>query len=140
MIDFFDRLAVRLKMVLAIPINTSAVIILAFYTLFWGLWVAMPWASFDSSRFTVLAAIAPEVVWGIIAISVGYVMTVGVMKHSFKSLSRGAFVGFLHWIIISTAYFWADWTSTGWITALTVAVYCGFIYLNPKAEQAVLPV
>lgn len=139
MLDSIDKFAVRLRMTLTQPINTSAVIIMALYTLLWGLFIMLPVVSFDSLRFAVLVSIMPEFFWGALAFSVGYVMLLGVLKHSFKSLSRGAFVGFIHWLIIAVCYLLGDWTSTGWITGVTVATYCGFIYLNLKQNKDEFP-
>lgn len=139
MIQFFDKFAVRLRLTLTQPINTSAVILMALYTLLWGLFVALPVESFDSMRFTFLLSVMPELYWGLIAFVVGYVMLIGVLKHSFKSLSQGAFIGFIHWFLIGIGYFVGDWTSTGWITAFTVAAYCGFIYLNLRMNKDDFP-
>lgn len=139
MIGLIDRFAVRLRLALTQPINTSAVILMALYTFFWGLFVMLPFESFDSLRFTFLLSVMPEVAWGFVAACVGYVMLIGVLQHSFNSLSRGSFVGFIHWFIIAVGYFIGDWTSTGWLTALTVTIYCGFIYLNLRLNRAHFP-
>lgn len=112
---------------------------MALYTLVWGIWVALPWESFEEERFQVLLSILPEVFWGLLACSVGYVMLMGVLQHSFKSLSRGAFVGFIHWLLIGIAYGVGDFLSTGWITGITIAIYCGFIYLNLKQNKKHFP-
>lgn len=122
---------------LSCPINTSAIIILALYTVIWGLWLISPfWATFDHAPlYSFLASIMSEFYWGGIAVACGGVMTAGVLKSSYESLIRGAFIGFVHWLVISIGYFIGDWHNTGGITALTIAIYCGFIYLNLKVNR-----
>ncbi len=67
----------------------------------------------------------------------------GAVRRSFGALTRGAgFVG-LHWFCISLCYFLGDWQSTGGITALMMAIYAGFVYLNIRVnykETKELPV
>lgn len=57
-------------------------------------------------------------------------MTYGVVKASPKSLTIGAFVGFLHWLLIAIGYFAGNWMNTGGITSMAMAIYCAAIYLN----------
>ena len=74
--------------------------------------------------------IAPEYVWGLIAMTCGGFMIYGVVRHSFQSLTKGAFAGTLHWLIISAAYLLGDWQNTGGLTSLMIAAYCAFVWLN----------
>lgn len=98
----------------------------------WGLWLSNPfWDVFhQGTLYRWLASVADETVWGLSALGVGIVMTYGVVKGSQKSLTIGAFVGFLYWLLIAIGYFAGNWRNTGGITSTAMAVYCAAIYLN----------
>ncbi len=113
---------------------------MAIYTFLWGVWLASPfWNVFNhAALYRVLAGLAPEYVWGIAGAIVGFIMVWGVVKHSYSSLSSGAFIGFVHWFLISLLYFIADWHNTGGITALMTSAYCAFVYLNLRMNREIL--
>jgi hypothetical protein len=106
--------------------------LMAVYTMLWGFWLVNPWWSvFEHAHlYDWLAGAAPEWFWGSFALVTGALMAVGIVRHTFAALTRGAFFGFIHWGIITTGYFLGDWQNTGGITAAMIAVYCAFIYLN----------
>lgn len=114
------------------PINTAAVILLGLYTTAWGFWVGNPfWTVFDQAPlYDLMQRLAPEWGWGLLALCVGILMVYGVIRHSYRSLITGALVGYFHWLLIAIMYFGGDWQNTGGITALVIAIYCGFIWLN----------
>lgn len=62
-------------------------------------------------------------------------MGYGVVRQSYGSLTRGALAGFFHWFIICIFYFMADYQNTGGITALMLAMYCAFIYVNLRVNR-----
>lgn len=119
------------------PINTSAVIILALYSILWGLWVINPfWTVFDGAEiYSLLYDLGGEVFWGAAAIIGGCVTAYGVIKPSYLTLTRGAYVMFFLWLTISILYFLGNWMGTGGITAGTFAFYAGFIWLNLKVNK-----
>jgi hypothetical protein len=119
------------------PINTAAISILAAYTFLWGLWVVNPfWNVFERAElYHKMGQLFPEVVWGLFALSIGLFMAYGVIRQSYGSLTRGALAGFFHWFIIGIFYFYSDWQSTGGITAMMLAVYCAFIYVNLRVNR-----
>jgi hypothetical protein len=121
-----------LAIALTRPINKVAALVLSIYTFLWGVWLANPfWKVFENvAVYSWLENIAPEVYWGAIAMSVGAIMTYGVIRSSYRSLTIGAFVGFIHWLIIAMGYFAGDWKNTGGITSSAMALYCAAIYLN----------
>lgn len=114
------------------PINKAAISIMGVFTLIWGFWVANPfWDVFTTAPlFHVMAAIAPEWVWGVAAIIVGAVMIWGVIRMSYRSLKTGALSGFYFWVLSSVAFFMGDWQNTGGITLAMIALYCGYIAVN----------
>jgi len=114
------------------PINRVAAGTLSIYTILWGLWLSNPfWEVFPHVKiYSWLGNVASETAWGILAVGVGVIMTYGVIRASEKSLTIGAFVGFLHWLLISIGYFAGNWQNPGGITSMAMAVYCAAIYLN----------
>ena len=126
----FDRLA---RGLLA-PLNTGAIIILGVYTLVWGLWIANPWWTVFSQAplYSAMHSLAPETFWGVVAMAAGSTMIYGVLKPSYKTLTRGAYVAGFHWLIVSILYFMGDWMNTGGITSFMLAIYALFVYLNVK--------
>jgi hypothetical protein len=118
------------------PINPSASVILGVYTVLWGLWVVNPfWSVFARAPlYSVMASLAPEWAWGCFALFCGGMMIYGATNRSFRALTNGAIAVWGHWFIISVCYFFGDWQSTGGITALMLAVYAGFVYLNIRVN------
>ena len=126
----------KLASALLLPINPAAVIILGVYTVVWGLWVANPfWTVFTQAKlFSVLAGLAPEWVWGCIAITCGLITTYGAIKRGYRSLIRGSAISGWHWFMICLLYFAGDPLNTGGITALMLAIYSAYIYLNIRVN------
>lgn len=127
------------------PINPAASIILGVYTIIWGLWVINPiWSVFARAPlYAVMASLAPEYVWGAFALLCGSAMVFGATRRSFRALTNGAIAVWFHWLLIGVCYFLGDWQSTGGITAIMLAVYAGFVYLNIRVnykESKELPV
>jgi len=100
----------------------------------WGLWIANPfWEVFSQARlYGWMSDVAGEEIWGMGAMVAGGVMFYGVIRASHKSLTIGAFVGFLHWLAIAVAYFAGNWKNTGGVTSFFLALYCAVIYLNMR--------
>lgn len=120
------------------PINKSAIILLGIYTVVWGVWVVSPfWDVFTTAPLysAMLGVIPAEWFWGITAIICGLVTVRGAVTRSYRALLAGAGVVGWHWFIISILYFIGDWHNTGGITALFLALYAAFIYLNLKVNH-----
>ncbi|QIQ62911.1 hypothetical protein SEA_MOAB_26 [Streptomyces phage Moab] len=134
MVNFLRRAWSNLALALSKPVNKVAAATLSVYTFLWGLWLASPfWEVFSGAHvYSWLDSVAPETFWGILAMAVGTAMTYGLVRTSENSLTIGAFVGFLHWLIIGLGYFAGDWHNTGGITALVMAIFCAAIYLNMR--------
>ena len=122
----------KFKQAMFRPINTSAISIMAAFTLLWGFWVGNPfWTVFDQAQlYSFMTDVMPEWAWGLSAFGVGSVMAYGVKKESYNALKRGALAGFYYWLFAASTFFAGDWQNTGGITLLMVAIYCGFVALN----------
>ncbi|AXH68741.1 hypothetical protein SEA_COMRADE_26 [Streptomyces phage Comrade] len=134
MVNFLRRAWDTLALALSRPVNKVAAATLSVYTFLWGLWLASPfWEVFNAAHvYSWLESVMPETVWGILAMAVGAAMTYGLVRGSENSLTIGAFVGFLHWLIIGLGYFAGDWRNTGGIASLAMAIFCAAIYLNMR--------
>ena len=119
------------------PINPSVIIILGVYTILWGLWIVSPyWTVFTQAPlFGAMDSIAPEYVWGLIAVAAGCVISHGALKPRYRNIQWGSFVAFFHWFIIAILYFAGDWQNTGGITALAFALYSGLVWVNIKVNK-----
>lgn len=121
------------------PINTAAISIMGMYTFVWGLWLALPWTTFDGSPlYEMVSIFAPELVWGITAMIIGAVIIWGVISQTYKALLRGALAGFYYWFVVSGFYLIGSWQADGWINAFMVSIYCAFIAINLRVNKAYL--
>lgn len=117
------------------PINSALIMILGIYTTMWGLWLASPfWDVFTSARlYSKMDQLAPEWVWGVIAIGVGIsVLLYANHKDTFR---RGAAIGYIFWLINSTMYAMGDLTNTGAITSATFSMLYALVYLSARFES-----
>lgn len=121
------------------PLNPSLILVLGGYTILWGLWILNPWWTVfpTAALYAAMASLAPEYVWGGIAVLAGILIIRGALKPSYQNLLTGSWIGFLHWFIIAIMYFIGDWMNTGGITALTFAVYSGIVWVNIKVNKRV---
>lgn len=126
----------KLAKALLLPINPAAVVLLGFYTVVWGLWVANPfWSVFGTAPlYSFLASLAPEVFWGGLAILCGAITSYGAVKRKYRPLVIGSAVAFWHWLMIGVMYFAGDPLNTGGVTAIMLAVYAAFVYLNIRTN------
>lgn len=121
------------------PINTAAISIMGAYTFIWGLWLALPWATFARSPvYDMMANLAPELVWGIAAMCIGALILYGVWNSTYKALLRGALTGFYYWFVVSGFYLMGSWHSVAWINAFMVSIYCAFVGINLRVNRKVV--
>lgn len=127
----------RLARAILTPVSQATIVIVGTYTTVWGLWLANPfWDVFNKAElYTQLALVAPEFVWGIIAIVCGVGIVFGALKPSRNTLIFAAAIAFVHWLVIAMFYFLGDIYSTGGVTSLTFAVLSAYIYLNTKMGE-----
>lgn len=81
-----------------------------------------------------MSQIAPEWAWGLFALICGILMAYGATKRSYRALTNGAGVVFGHWFIVGLCYFLANWQGTAGITAMVIAAYAAFVYLNIRVN------
>lgn len=119
------------------PINPTVIIILGLYTVVWGLWIANPfWTVFTQAPlFDAMAALAPEVFWGLQAVVAGLFITYGALKPRYNNVTRGAFIAFFHWFVIGLLYFAGDWQNTGGITSMAFAAYALIVWVNIRINK-----
>ena len=118
------------------PINTAAISIMGAYTFVWGLWLALPWATFNRSPiYEFMESLAPELLWGIAAMCIGTLMLRGVWKQSYRPLHTGAAAGFYYWFVIAVFYILGSLESVGWINAFMVSLYCAFVAINLRVNR-----
>lgn len=118
------------------PINAAAISIMGVYTFVWGLWLTLPWDTFGRSPiYEMMNTLAPELVWGIVAMFIGILMLYGVFKMGYTALHRGALAGFYYWLVISGFYLFGAWQSVGWINAFMVSIYCAFVAINLRVNR-----
>lgn len=121
------------------PINTAAISIMGIYTFLWGLWLALPWPTFNTGPvYNVMSTLGPEIVWGVAAMCIGAVIIWGVTSQTYKALLRGALAGFYYWLVISVFYMLGSWSADGWINAFMVSVYCAFVAINLRVNKSSL--
>lgn len=113
------------------PINPAAILIMATYTILWAFWIGIPlWDVFPTSSLYRVMSYFPEWFWGMTGMTAGLFMLRGVLTRRVRALSLGAFIGFVHWLVIGLLYLVGNWHNTGGITSIMIAVYCAYIYLN----------
>lgn len=119
------------------PINPSLIIVLGLYTVIWGLWISNPlWTVFTQAPvYNFMAALAPEMYWGVQAVVAGAIISYGAIRPSYRNIQLGSFIAFFHWFIIGVMYFMGDWQNTGGITCLCFAVYSAMIWVNIKINR-----
>lgn len=121
------------------PINTAAISIMGAYTFIWGLWLALPWPTFNTGPvYEVMSTLAPEIAWGVAAMCIGALIIWGVTSQTYKALLRGALAGFYYWLVISVFYMLGSWQADGWINAFMVSVYCAFVAINLRVNKSSL--
>jgi hypothetical protein len=119
------------------PINPASTALFGAFTALWGIFVALPyWDVFGRAPiYGPLLQIAPEMFWGILALVCGLMMLWGALRNSFQSLQYGSFIGFMHWTVLTIAFYLGDWQNTAWLTYGFIAFLCSFMYLNIRMNK-----
>jgi hypothetical protein len=132
-----EKVLDRLTYTLLMPLHKMVVFALGLYTLVWGLWVANPiWSVFEQADlYVVMAQVAPEWAWGLLAVVCGSSIIWGALRMSYKSLVGGAQLSFCHWLLVAIFYFIGDFHNTGGITSLFIAGYSAWVALNLKVNH-----
>jgi len=100
----------------------------------WGLWVALPFDSFDSAKVsTILNKIGSEWMWGLFALSVGVLW---LLCKNLRCRAILAIISMVFWTVISFTYILSNYSSTA-TGAYPVAVFIAsmaFSEINKEAK------
>lgn len=117
------------------PINPYTSMIMGFLTMFWGLWLLLPWRVFDTAPlFYRLSDLAPEVAWGVLALTGGAMVICSAFKGSFKWLVVSLSLVSWHWALVSVFMWWGDWQNTGGLTYSFLCIYSIYSQINIKVN------
>ncbi|MFD8618256.1 hypothetical protein [Streptomyces sp. NPDC059513] len=84
----------------------------------WGLVLLVPFGTFGNNNLAqYMSAIAPEPVWGMVAILAGLVMGIGTLKKKRRVVKVGLMTGFLVWGFVFLTYFISLPYSTAVVTS-----------------------
>lgn len=111
-----------------------AVFINALLLMFYGLWLMAPWWNvFEiSSIYNEMSMVAPEWLWGLIALMAGVIKFIGALHNRRQWLRISSMAGFLMWGVIAACYLIAQWHSPTWIIALFLSIQAAHHYLMVK--------
>ena len=111
--------------------------ILGLFTGTWGAWLLMPWVdTFESSIiYNALAIAAPETVWGIAMVGVGF----GQVYHSLHPIRRGAMLSSMAavaiWTFIASAFLVSARLTTAIPVYVWVATWNGWLVYRVRGER-----
>jgi hypothetical protein len=113
------------------PINTSVVSIMGFYNFLTGFWLLLPINSFRAGTGNLFT----ELSLGLIMLIIGSLILWGSLKVNDKILKIGAASGFFFWLVWTLILIYVNFTGVGWINALMITMYCGFVFLNLRIKD-----
>ena len=124
------------------PMNPSVSILLGFYNVGWGLWVANPFVtSFtNSSLYSVMTAVSPELFWGLAVVCIGAIVITGAVTMKKRYIMTGTLLSALFWLFVSISLFLGQAANASFIDALVIATYAAFTYLNVKVNNKARPI
>jgi hypothetical protein len=110
-------------------------IILAFHSTMLGAYLLLPFDTFGSSpTFSVMAAMAPEWVWGSVILACGLGLLAAMWAGSVQWRLRILFP-FAHlWLVVAVAIAFANWKSAGVISY----IFFGIIYIATYLRLAAM--
>ncbi len=106
--------------------------LLASIALWWGVWLISPfWESFPTTpAFRVMAAIAPEWAWGVVMLSIGGLLIVGLRRVDYPLRRVALLIMALLWMAIWVALLMGNWRGPGTILYIHLSVLCVIAYLR----------
>lgn len=123
------------------PLHVSVVVLLAVYTIVWGVWLVLPfWDVFSQAQlYSEMANVAPEISWGSTAIISGGITMLGLVRNNYWYERLGVGLTTWHWFMVAIFYFLGDWANTGGITAMFLVCYSAYIFLKLKLTKDLGP-
>lgn len=132
----FKQRLEELRLTLLKPINPAVIVVLGVYTLFWGVWIMLPFPVFTHAMaFELMSQYGTELLWGGIAISAGLIIVRGALKPVYWNIEIGALVAFFFWLIIGILFFIGDWQNPAWISSACFSLYSALIWLNIEVNR-----
>jgi hypothetical protein len=120
-----------------ITIDTAPIeLLFSVVTSSWGLWLLLPFDSFSSRNFRVLAWIAPEEAWGLFALATAALRVYGVLADSKECRMGAAWLGFLIWTFVAYGIAFTDVRSTGVPVYAAYAAVSAFVAIRLKWARA----
>lgn len=116
------------------PVNLGLVLLMAIYNFLTGLWLLMPFVSLSEK---LEKAYAPEWSISLLLIAIGVIIAYGILNTKYAPLVFGLGLGSFVWL---SAFFFLlinNVFGLGWIAALTVFAYCGFVFINVRLHSEV---
>ena len=98
----------------------------------WGLWLLNPqFAAFSASKtFDTMNQIAPEELWGFVAVVIGLTQLLGLVREDRKSRMVGSFFAFLFWLFLTLLFIASNPQTTGIVTYSVISLSAGWVYLR----------
>lgn len=98
--------------------------------LMWGIWIVLPFPTFGVETFDILAAMAPEALWGWSMILIGTLGIYALLRHDFYWRTRAMFLVFIAWAIVGGARIASDYVIPSGVVDLTYSIGAGWAYLR----------
>lgn len=119
------------------PAHVAIVALLGMYTTVWGFWIGSPfWETFTTAKvYANMLGAAPEISWGCTALLIGILVCAAAASHSYVLNRLGGGLLFSYWSVVAIMYLTSDWHNTGGITAVFLAIYGAYIFINSKLNR-----
>lgn len=113
--------------------------ILSLSLMLWGMWVANPFVTtFQNPVYDVMTVVATEIAWGVTFIFAGLNLLYGTVKGSAEAVRRGAFLGWMLWVLVSVMYGMAEPAATMVVTNFCLALMHGWVFIQAKIHPELL--
>lgn len=107
-------------------------------TYFWGLFLLLPFNTFQNPIFTVMHAYAPEWFWGALVFGVGIRLRSAVNSKRTKRIRDALFGIMVLWLFITTMLCVASSYGTNWVVYPLLTYYMAREYLIYSVRYSVL--
>ena len=103
-----------------------------------GFWYCLPGNTFSSSTtYAVMAALAPDLIWGVYFMAMGSIQLVSMHLASLKNRRRYAWFAMVSWIFIDLGFWSSGSTSAAAMTYVTFVLVAVWSYAALSAPDRV---